>query len=228
MKDLFAALSLFTNINLYKEGEADKRKFILCFFPFTGFIAGLFIVLWSALSNCFGIHRFIISAACAVILVCVGSRFIIEVSQEIGNIIPALIYYGLVWAFVFIEPIWGAAVLMGVFTLSRVMTIFLCMDNPYIKEGLFKSILENSQRFVSSVIIVVWLMASAAIIEMYNIYYFIMTFLTMLITLMVFSKRAKKKSSLEDKDIYFYTAYCEFIVIVEFIVFTAVKLVLGR
>lgn len=221
------ALFLFTNINMYK-ADGEKRKFALCYLPFTGFIAGLAPALWSALAGAIGLHTFIVSAVGAVLCALVGDRFILYCSKQIFGIVPALLYYALIWLFLFMEPLWGAVLIIGVFTLARVFSVFLFWDKDYIKEGIFSELISCSPRVVTAIITAVWLMASIAVLQMHSIYYFIMSALSMFIAAAVFDRRAHKRMSVEDRDISFYVAYCEFIVVLEFVIFGALKLILGR
>ncbi len=227
MKDMLYALYLFTNINFYKPDD-KKRRFALCYLPFTGFIAGLVPALWSALAGIAGLHAFVAAAVGTVLCALVGDRFILGSSRRIFGIVPAMVYYALIWVFLLMEPLWGAVLIMGVFTLSRVLALVFVWEKEYLKEGVFSELFSCSPLMITAIITTVWLMASVAILQMHSIFYFIMAALTAFIVLVVFERRAKKSQSLRDEDVSFYVAYCEFAVICEFVVFNAVRLIFGR
>ncbi len=227
MKDMLYALYLFTNINLYKPDDKEK-KYALCYLPFTGFIAGLVPALWSVLARAVGLHSFVAAAVGAVLCALVGDRFIYNCSRGRFGIFPALLYYAVIGVFLYIEPLWGVLLLMGVFVLARVFVIFLLWDKDYIKEGVFHELISCTQKVVTAIITAVWLMAAIALLQMYGIFYFIMAMVTMFIVVIVFERRAHKRLSLEDRDIDLYVAYCEFAVICEFVIFGTVGLIGGR
>ena len=67
-------------------------------------------------------------------------------------------------------------------------------------------------------------MASVSFLEMLNIVYFIIIFISVLVILIVFNHRSKKRDKLEDRDINCFIVICEFVVFTEIALLTYVSM----
>lgn len=228
MKDLLLALSLFSNINILKSKSSKaSMRFTLCYLPFIGVILGGLLIIWNYGAVRFGINDFIRGAVSTVIVAFVtGNKHFGDIAEVFGKfkIISVFIYGIILMAMFCVMDIKGILIVSGVFVLVRVMAVLFVLESSRLESGLYKHIADRSRKIFASVIAVVWLMATVSYLEMLNIVYFIIIFVSVLIILIVFNKRAKMVNKLEDKDINFFIVICEFAVFFEIALLTYVSM----
>lgn len=216
MSDLFLALNLFSDINIFKKKALNaKGKYTICYFPLVGVIVGTALVFWYMLLNILGLGIFAGIGLPVIIVLITGKKHLWALLEHFGSVGGTVLY--LVFSMVMLIHISLSDVLVvaGVFVISRVMSVFLFIDCDYIEEGTYQKLTEKARKVVVSVITVVWLMATVAYIEMISLKYFIVLLISFFVIYFIFAKRAKAKSSLTDYDISMFIIISEAVALFE-------------
>lgn len=228
MKDLLLALSLFSNINILSNKRAKaSMRFTLCYLPFVGVLLGCFLLMWNYGAMRLGMNGFIRGAVSTVITALVtGNKHFSDMAEVFGKfkIISVFIYGIVLMAMFCVMNIKGIFIVSGVFVLVRVMAVLFVLESNRLEKGIYKNLADKSKKIFASVIAVVWLMASVSFLEMLNIVYFVIIFISVLFILIVFNHRSKKRDKLKDRDINCFIVICEFVVFTEIAILTYVSM----
>lgn len=212
MGDLFLALNLFSNINIFKKKASQaKGKYTLCYFPLVGLIVGIVLCLWYLLAQSLVIKGIV---AAVIFTLITGNKHFGAAIDKFGKWVIGVYAFVLFISFPFMD-IKDIIIVAGVLMITRIMAVFLCIDNEYIREGIYKNLVDNSRRGVVSIITVVWLMAAVALIEMVSLLHFAFVLITVLIIYFIFSLGSKRRKSLADCDINMFIVICELIIFAE-------------
>lgn len=219
MKDLITALSLFTDIKLFKKIKNDNTgKFVFCYFPFIGLIILAFMLLGYFIMDSIGFGFMAGVVAAVAIAVITGNVHFGVIFDYIDKSLGAIIYIMFLVLIILPFTIKEIVISAGVFILARALAILLFADNDNLQDGLYKSLLQNAHRLVVSIITVVWIMAGVAIIQMISIIYFAVIFVTFALLYFIFSHKAKVDKYLTDGDINLFIVVSEAIVLAELFV----------
>lgn len=202
MSDLFLALNLFSNINIFKKKALNANgKYTLCYFPLVGVVVGAALVLWYILLKMLGFGIVAGIGLPVIIVIVTGKSHLWVLIEHFGVGGGTALYLIFSMVMLIHLSLQEVLVVAGVFVISRVMSVFLFIDCDYIENGIYRKLAEKSRRIVVSVITVVWLMATVAYIEMISLKYFIVFLISFFAIYFIFAKRAKDKCSLTDYDI---------------------------
>lgn len=225
MGDLFQALSLFSNISLFKaKAENAKGRFTLCYFPLVGVISAIVIRLWYLIVNSFNINNIVACLVATVIFTAIMGNKTFETIIKIFNhikitaFVPIALYAIVVAGSFFTMGTKGAYIVPGVVILSRITALFMIIDNDRLVEGFYKELTEKSAKMPVAIITVVWLMATLTFFEMMSFIKFIMMFITTVMIYFGVYRASKKTHRLTDESVNFYIVFLEFVIYIEFII----------
>lgn len=225
MGDLLQALSLFSNINIFKaKTENAKGRFTLCYFPLIGVIVAIVIRLWYIVVNSFNINSVVASLVSTVIFTAIiGNKSfntVIRIFEyiKITAFVPIAIYFVVLFGCFVTLGTKGAYIVSAVVILARITALFMIIDNDRLVEGFYKELTEKSAKMPVSIITVVWLMATLTFFEMMSFTKFIMVFITTVIIYYGSYRASKKTHRLTDESVNFYIVFLEFVIYVEFII----------
>lgn len=202
MSDLFLALNLFSDINIFKKKALNaKGEYTLCYFPLVGVILGAALVIWYVLLSILGFGIVAGIGLPVIIVLITGKKHLWVLTERFGIGGGTALYLVFSMAMLMHLSLHEVLVVAGVFVISRVISVFLFIDCDYTEKGMYRNLAEKSKRVVVSIITVVWLMATVAYIEMISLKYFIILFVSFLVIYFIFARRAKAKGVLTDYDI---------------------------